>query len=81
MLKSVKVPRPSGTWATPRRTMSSVARPEMRSPAKNTSPLVRTMPQRARKVVVLPAPLAPSSAVMVPSAMVKSRPCSTSVGP
>ena len=42
-------------------------RPSMRSPAKRISPCVRTMSQSARSVVVLPAPLAPSSAVMPPS--------------
>src|SRR5258706_10288786 len=65
----------------PRRTMSSVARPSMRWPAKRISPWVRTMPQSARSVVVLPAPLAPSSVVIVPSSMEKLMPCSTRVWP
>ena len=76
-----KVPRPSGTCATPMRTMSSVARPSMRSPAKRTSPSVRTIAQSARRVVVLPAPLAPSSAVIELSCNAKSMPCSTRVWP
>ena len=61
-----KVPRPSGTWATPSRTMSSVAQPEMRLPSKRMSPPVRTMPHSARSTVVLPAPLAPSRVRIMP---------------
>ena len=56
----------------------SAARRSARPP-KRISPAVRTMPRIARKVVVLPAPLAPSSAVMPPSATARSIPCSTSV--
>ena len=67
-VRCTKVPRPSGTWATPRRTMSSVCRPSIGWPAKTISPAVRTrMLQIARRIVVLPAPLAPSSVVMPPS--------------
>ena len=40
--------------------MSSVARPAIERPAKAISPLARIMPHSARRVVVLPAPLAPS---------------------
>ncbi len=46
-----------------------------------SSPVVRTMPQTERSVVVLPAPLAPSSVVMPPSAIDRSSPCSTCVAP
>src|SRR5712691_11757691 len=67
------VPRPSGTWAMPRRTMSSVARPAIEWPSKWTSPLVRSMPESARRVVVLPAPLAPSSVVIAPASSRKRR--------
>ena len=38
-----KVPRPSGTCATPRRTMSSVDMPSMRLPSKRISPVVLTI--------------------------------------
>src|SRR5262249_7014150 len=80
-VSSTKVPRPSGTWATPRCTMSSVALPSIRSSPSRISPLVRTMPQIARNVVVLPAPLAPSNAVTPPCSTAKSIPCSTRVSP
>ena len=46
--------------------MSSVARPAIGLPSKRISPLIRTMPQSARNVVVLPAPLAPSKVTMLP---------------
>src|SRR5688572_14406097 len=81
VVRLAKVPRPSGTWATPRRTTSSVARRSMRSPAKRISPSVFTMAHKARSVVVLPAPFAPRSAVMRPFSSAKSRPCSTRVWP
>jgi hypothetical protein len=61
--------------------MSSVARPSMRSPAKCTSPSVRTIAQSARSVVVLPAPFAPSNAVIELSSSAKSMPWSTRVCP
>ena len=62
----VKVPRPCGTWAMPRRTMFSVERPDSEVPSNSIAPVERTMLQIARSVVVLPAPLAPSSVVMLP---------------
>ena len=46
-------------------------------PSKRISPRVRTMPHSARSVVVLPAPLAPSSVVTPPSSTAKSSPNST----
>src|SRR5271165_3054754 len=80
-VSSMNVPRPSGTCATPRRTASSVAMPRILSPPRSRSPWVRTMPQIARNVVVLPAPLAPRSAVTPPSSTEKSMPCNTLVSP
>jgi hypothetical protein len=80
-VSSMKVPRPSGTWPILRRITSSVALPWIGSPAKRISPSVRTMPQIARRVVVLPAPLAPSSVVTSPSSTTKSSPWRTLVGP
>ena len=47
--------------------MSSVARPPIDLPSKRISPSVRHMPESERRVVVLPAPFAPSSVVMPPS--------------
>ena len=61
--------------------MSSVALASMRSPAKRTSPCGRTIAHSARRVVVLPAPLAPSKVVIEPSARPKLMPCSTRVRP
>ena len=65
-VRSMKVPRPSGTWATPRRTMSSVAGRRCAGRRSGSRPAVCTMPQTARRVVVLPAPLAPRMVVMPP---------------
>ena len=59
----VKVPRPCGTCAMPRRTTFSVDLPESDLPSNSIAPVERTMLQIARSVVVLPAPLAPSSVV------------------
>ncbi len=72
----VKVPRPCGTCAMPRRTTFSVDLPERDLPSNSIAPVERTMLQIARKVVVLPAPLAPSSVVNEPSLREKLRPCS-----
>ena len=56
--------------------MFSVERLESDAPSNSIAPEVRTMLQIARKVVVLPAPLAPSSVVTLPSFRQNSRPCS-----
>jgi hypothetical protein len=61
--------------------MSSVAFRSMRSPAKRMTPVVRTMAEMARSVVVLPAPLAPSTVVMPPGSMENVTPCSAWVRP
>src|SRR6185503_9718023 len=63
---------PSGTWAIPARTICSGLRPVRSVPSSRTRPrrgLI--MPLTARSSVVLPAPLAPSTAVMaaVPAEM------------
>ena len=65
----------------PRRAMSSVLRPSMRSPRKRIWPSVFTMPHKARKVVVLPAPFAPSKAVIDFSSIAKPIPWITRVAP
>src|SRR5882724_2970168 len=77
----MNVPRPSGVWAIPSLTISSVALPSMRCPSKRTLPLVFTMPHTARSVVVLPAPLAPRIAVMPPASTAKPKPWRTLVAP
>ena len=61
--------------------MSSVALPVIGSPSKRIAPSVRTMPHSERSVVVLPAPLAPSSVVMPPCSSAKLTPCSACVCP
>ncbi len=56
--------------------MSGVASLVMSRPAKRISPeAARHNPMMVRKVVVLPAPLRPSSMVRPPSGTSKSTPC------
>jgi hypothetical protein len=50
-------------------------------PSKTISPLCRTVPETDRSVVVLPAPLAPSSATISPSSTWSERPYSALIGP
>ena len=50
-------------------------------PAKRIAPLRLTVPEIARNVVVLPAPLAPRTATISPSATVSETPCSALTGP
>ena len=65
-------PRPSGTWATPMRAMDSTVRPTMASPSKRTDPPRGfTSPEIVRSSVVLPAPLAPRTAVIAPGSASK----------
>src|SRR5215208_1486295 len=78
---SAKMPRPSGTCAMPARATASGPRRDTLRPSKTTSPFVRTMPEIARSVVVLPAPLAPSSATISPSFTSSETPCSALTGP
>ncbi len=56
--------------------MFSVERPDSGAPSNSIAPVVRTMLQIARSVVVLPAPLAPSRVVRLPSLRAKLSPCS-----
>ena len=62
-VSSVNVPRPSGTWAIPARATAS-GPPRSGLPANGSSPERRTVPEIARSVVVLPAPLAPRTATI-----------------
>ena len=55
--------------------MFSVERLESGAPSNSMAPVERTMLQIARSVVVLPAPLAPSSVVSEPSLSEKDSPC------
>jgi len=79
--------RPSNTCAIPRRTIACGAIPSMRWPLSSMVPLVtsprsdRKTPEIAFSVVVFPAPFAPSSVVMCPSATVSETPFSTRMTP
>ena len=80
-VSSEKVPRPSGTWAIPFfATDSGPPRPRG-LPAKRIFPARFTVFEIARSVVVLPAPLAPSTAAIWPSSTVSVTPCSALIGP
>ena len=54
--------------------LSGPSRPSER-PAKRISPLRLTVFEIARRVVVLPAPLAPSTATISPSSTESETPC------
>jgi hypothetical protein len=67
-VRSGNTRRPSGTWAMPAATTRSGGSRSMRVPSKRISPDVsRARPEMARRVVVLPAPLAPMMVTMPPS--------------
>src|SRR3990170_3449703 len=60
----------------PARAMSGVAEPPISRPAKVTRPALGFhSPMMVRSVVVLPAPLRPSSTVIAPAGTAKSTPC------
>ncbi len=62
------VPSPPGTWATPRRAISSGGRCVMSRPSKTMAPLsASTTPPIARSSVDLPAPFVPTMATISPS--------------
>jgi hypothetical protein len=68
--------------ATPARTMASAGAPVMSRPKNATEPrAMRRAPAAAITVVVLPAPLAPRSAVTPPAATVRSTPRTARIGP
>ena len=75
------MPRPSGACAMPSCTTSSVALRSSASFSKRIEPVVRTMREMARRVVVLPAPFAPRIVVMPPDTMLKLTPCRAFVRP
>ena len=77
--------RPSITWHTPMRTSSLGVSRSTRLPMNSIVPLV-TSPRSARSrfemafsVVVLPAPLAPSSVTILPSGTCSDTPFSTRI--
>ncbi len=82
MVSSVITPWPSGTCAIPARAMSAGRRRTMLAPSSRTCPARgRSRPEIVRSSVVLPAPLAPSTAVMVPLAASIETPSSTGAAP
>ena len=61
------MPRPSGTWAMPRLARATGDTEARFSPLWSTRPAIGfTRPEITRSVVVLPAPLEPSSATTSP---------------
>ena len=61
------MPRPSGTCTSPSRTSWWGGTPVISLPAKEIAPLRgRTMPEMARRVVLLPAPLLPMRVTISP---------------
>src|SRR5258708_34959698 len=81
-VSSVMTPWPSGTCATPARAMSSGRRRARFVPPTRILPCRgRTNPLIVRSRVVLPAPLAPSTAVIVPALAEIDTPSSTVTPP
>src|SRR6185503_10738620 len=71
-----KMPRSSGQNATPRRAIEFDGSRMVSLPSKRIEPVrFATMPMIDFSVVVLPAPLRPSSVTTSPSAISKSTPC------
>jgi len=76
------MPRPSGTWITPRRTISCGARRVISSPSSQMLPAAaRSSPEIARRALVLPAPFAPISVTICPASTRREMPCSASMAP
>src|SRR5262244_1040003 len=77
-LRLAKIPRSSGQNARPSRAIRSLVRPISSFPSYRTEPVRRvTMPMIDLSVVVLPAPLRPSSVTTSPARTSKLTPCST----
>src|SRR5688500_10314250 len=75
-LRLAKMPRSSGQKATPRRATLSAGKRMVSTPENLIEPSRRpTMPITDLSVVVLPAPLRPSSVTTSPSRTSKSMPC------
>src|SRR5579875_426010 len=81
-VSSAITPRPSGTWSRPRRTISSTPAAVISRPSSATRPARgRLSPEIARRRVVLPAPLAPRTAVTDPAAACRLTPSSARIAP
>jgi hypothetical protein len=81
-VRSGKISRPSGTYATPARATRCGGRPVISAPSSSTRPRRgAARPMIVRIVVVLPTPLRPRTAPVVPGASSMSTPCSTWLAP
>jgi hypothetical protein len=81
-VSSGKTSRPSGTWASPRRITLSGSRPWIGVPSKITVPFWGSItPDTVRRIVVLPAPLAPRMVTMEPRGTAKLTPRMAMIGP
>src|SRR5690606_5182151 len=77
-----KIFRPSGTSTMPRRTTLCAAVPVMSRPSNRTDPESGLWnPAIARRLVVFPAPFAPSTSVTRPADADNDPPCSARTGP
>ena len=74
-VRPVNTSRSSGTYPTPRRTMSGVRSPTSSAPSSVTLPERGTIPRMPRSVVVFPTPLRPNSPVTPPSRTSNETPC------
>ena len=74
--------RPSGTWASPKRTRASTPSPARLRPSSRMSPWRgRMRPEMLRSSVVFPAPFAPSSATTSPARTLSSTALKATTGP
>ena len=81
-LRKVNTWRPSGTSTTPARATASASRPSMRRPSNSMLPLAGSItPAMVLSSVVLPAPLAPSTATMRPGPTSRLMPRMALTGP
>ena len=78
---SAKVPRPSGTCATPSFATASGPCRASFLPLNEIVPVRRTVPEIARSVVVLPAPFAPRTVTIWPSSTASETPWSARTWP
>ena len=81
-VSSAMTPRPSGTCATPRVTSRSTGSLIRSRPSNRTVPVLGlSSPDNERSKVVLPAPLAPSTTVIVAGSRTRSMSCRTATCP
>ncbi len=81
-VSGAKILRPSGTWTTPRRTISWAGVLRMDSPRNRMSPeRGRNRPEMVFNVVDLPAPFAPIKVTISPSSTLKLIPCKAWMAP